>query len=98
VAARDGAEALDVLRRERPDLLLLDVMMPRLSGFEVMESMRRNPDLAGIPVVVLTARGDEIDVRRGLALGARRYVSKPFDVQALVGEVRRHVTPAGKAS
>ncbi|MCM2255397.1 MAG: response regulator [Vicinamibacteria bacterium] len=98
VAARDGAEALDVLRRERPDLLLLDVMMPRLSGFEVMESMRRNPDLAGIPVVVLTARGDEIDVRRGLALGARRYVSKPFDVQALIGEVRRHVTPAGRAS
>ncbi|MCL4820817.1 MAG: response regulator [Vicinamibacteria bacterium] len=98
ITAGDGAEALEALRRERPDLLLLDVMMPRLSGFEVMEMMRRNPDLAGIPVVVLTARGDEVDVRRGLALGARRYVSKPFDVQALIGEVRRHVAPAGRAS
>ncbi len=91
VVAYDGREALDVMARRRPDLVLLDVMMPELSGFEVLEAMGRNEATAGIPVVVLTARGDDVDAQRGMALGARRYMSKPFDVRALVAEVRRHV-------
>jgi DNA-binding response OmpR family regulator len=90
-AARDGREALQAMVRERPDLVLLDIMMPELSGFDVLEAMARDPSTSGIPVVVLTARGDQVDARSGLALGARRYLSKPFDVRALVAEIRRQV-------
>jgi signal transduction histidine kinase/DNA-binding response OmpR family regulator len=89
--AYDGRQALESMTRLRPDLVLLDVMMPELSGFEVLEAMGRDERTAGIPVVVLTARGDDVDARRGLALGARKYVSKPFDVRALMAEVRRHI-------
>jgi signal transduction histidine kinase/DNA-binding response OmpR family regulator len=90
-AARNGREALQAMVHGRPDLVLLDIMMPDLSGFEVLEAMARDPAISGIPVVVLTARGDEVDARSGLALGARNYMSKPFDVRALVAEIRRHV-------
>jgi two-component system phosphate regulon response regulator PhoB len=68
-------------------------MMPEMSGFEVLEALARDENTAGIPVLVLTARGDENDARRGLELGARRYMSKPFDVRALIAEVRRHLGP-----
>jgi DNA-binding response OmpR family regulator len=95
--ARNGREALESIARERPDLVLLDIMMPELSGFEVLEAMARDPSMAGLPVVVLTARGDEMDARSGLALGARRYLSKPFDVRALVAEIRRHVGRGGRS-
>jgi signal transduction histidine kinase/DNA-binding response OmpR family regulator len=97
LVAYDGREALDLMARRRPDLVLLDIMMPELSGFEVLEAMGRNESMAGIPVVVLTARGDEVDAQKGLALGARRYMSKPFDVRALVAEVRRHLGGLGPA-
>ncbi|MBI3932891.1 MAG: response regulator [Acidobacteria bacterium] len=91
LVAYDGRQALDVMARQRPDLILLDIMMPELSGFEVLEAMGRNEATAGIPVVVLTARGDDVDAQKGLALGARKYMSKPFEVRALITEVRRHI-------
>jgi len=91
LVARNGRQALELMTRKRPDLLLLDLMMPELGGFEVLEAMRANAELASIPVVILTARGDAEDEERGLALGARRFMSKPFDVKDLVAEVRRHV-------
>jgi signal transduction histidine kinase/DNA-binding response OmpR family regulator len=97
LVAYDGREALEVMTRERPDLILLDVMMPELSGFEVLEAMARNESTAGIPVLVLTARGDDVDARKGLALGARKYMSKPFEVRALISEVRRHIGGGGVA-
>jgi DNA-binding response OmpR family regulator/two-component sensor histidine kinase len=89
--AHHGRQAVELIGRKRPDLVILDIMMPEMSGFEVLEALRGEPDTAGIPVLVLTARGDEQDMRRGLALGARRYMSKPFDVTALIAEVRRHL-------
>jgi len=89
--AHHGRQAVELIGRKRPDLVILDIMMPEMSGFQVLEALAADPATANIPVLVLTARGDEQDVQRGLALGARRYMSKPFDVTALVAEVRRHL-------
>ena len=91
LVARDGRQALELIARRRPDLVVLDIMMPHLSGFEVLEAMGKAESTAAIPVVVLTARQDDADARRGLALGAKRYMSKPFDIRALIAEVRKHL-------
>jgi DNA-binding response OmpR family regulator len=93
LVAHDGRQALEVLQRRTPDLVLLDLMLPELSGFEVLESLAKDARTSSIPVVVLTARGGESDQQRGLALGARRYMSKPFDVRDLIAEVQRQVGP-----
>src|SRR6266540_1832485 len=93
--AHDGRRALELIARKGPDLVILDIMMPEMSGFEVLEALARDQATSTIPVLVLTARGNESDVRRGLALGAKRYLSKPFDLRALIAEVRRRLgTPA----
>jgi signal transduction histidine kinase/DNA-binding response OmpR family regulator len=89
--AHHGRQALELIARKRPDLVILDIMMPEMSGFEVLEALARDQTTAAIPVLVLTARGDDNDARRGLALGAKRYMSKPFDLGALIAEVRRHL-------
>jgi DNA-binding response OmpR family regulator/anti-sigma regulatory factor (Ser/Thr protein kinase) len=91
--AHHGRQALELIARKRPDLVILDIMMPEMSGFEVLEALARDQSTSAIPVLVLTARGDESDARRGLALGAKRYISKPFDLRALITEVRRHLGP-----
>ena len=99
MVARDGRQALELVKRRRPDLVVLDIMMPEMSGFEVLEALRGDRTMAGLPVLVLTARGGKDDAARGLALGARRYMSKPVDVKDLIAEVRRHVAarPGGDA-
>ncbi len=95
-----GAEAVDAIESERPDLVVLDLMLPERSGYEILEDLRRIPETADVPVVVLTARRDEIDRIKGLELGADDYVTKPFNVQELtlrVAAVLRRVRarPAG---
>lgn len=87
--ARDGQEALDALRRERPALVLLDVMMPRKSGFDVCQELRAEADeaLRATPVLMLTAKGRETDIAKGLALGANAYMTKPFSTRELVAKV-----------
>jgi two-component system, OmpR family, phosphate regulon response regulator PhoB len=90
----DGGEALRAIERERPDLVVLDVMLPEASGLDVLRELRRRPDLASIPVVLLTARREEQDRIEGLSLGADDYVPKPFSPQELVlrvGAVLRRV-------
>jgi CheY-like chemotaxis protein len=83
VLARDGAEALERAKRELPDLCVLDVMMPRLTGYEVTRSLRRDPATRAIPVILLTARVQEADVEHGLQAGADAYVRKPFSPKEL---------------
>jgi len=86
--ARDGLEALDTLRRERPTLLLLDVMMPMKTGFEVCQEVRADDELKDTLILMLTAKGRETDVAKGLALGADDYITKPFSTKELVRKVR----------
>lgn len=89
--ARDGQEALDAVAAEPPDLLLLDVMLPRLSGFDVCQRIRANPDWRHLRVVMLSAKGRAAEVDKGLALGADAYVTKPFAIKDLLAEVARQL-------
>ena len=86
--AHDGEEALDVLRRERPRLVLLDVMMPKKSGFEVCQELRADKAIRDTLVLMLTAKGRDTDVAKGLGVGADAYVTKPFSTRELVQKVR----------
>jgi two-component system, OmpR family, alkaline phosphatase synthesis response regulator PhoP len=92
--ARDGNEALEAIEREAPDLVLLDVMLPRLSGYDVCQRIRQNPGLANVRVIMLTARGREVEVTKGLALGADAYVTKPFSTRDLLEQIRRQLGDA----
>ncbi len=85
--ANDGEEALESLVSFRPDLVLLDVMMPRLSGFDVLQRIRTHSELPNPVVIMLTAKGREAEAERGRALGADRYITKPFSTQELVAVV-----------
>ncbi len=87
VIARDGEEALQVIRRERPDLVLLDVMMPKKTGFEVCQEVRADDTLQTIKILMLTAKGRDTDVAKGTALGADAYMTKPFATRDLVQKV-----------
>ena len=87
LVARDGAQALELIEREHPDLVLLDVMMPHKTGFEVCQAVRATPGLEGTRILMLTARGRETDVAKGLALGANAYMTKPFSTRELVDQV-----------
>ena len=86
--ARDGDEALALIRSERPALVLLDVMMPRKSGFEVCQAVRADEALAGVKILMLTAKGRDTDVAQGLGVGADGYMTKPFSTKDLAARVR----------
>jgi len=86
--ARDGEEALLAAREQKPDLVLLDWMLPLLSGLEVCRQMRRMPETRAVPIIMLTARGEEGDKLRGLDSGADDYVTKPFSPSELVARIR----------
>ena len=85
--ARDGQQALDTIAREAPDLVLLDVMMPLKTGFEVCASVRANPALAYTRILMLSAKGRDTDLAKGMALGADAYMTKPFATRELVAKV-----------
>jgi two-component system phosphate regulon response regulator PhoB len=87
-SALDGDEALMLIGERRPDLVLLDWMLPKLSGIEVCRQIRRKPETRDVPVVMLTARGEEADKVRGLNTGADDYITKPFSVPELLARVR----------
>jgi len=87
LVARDGQEALDTIAREKPDLVLLDVMMPSKSGFEICQAVRASEDLQATKILMLTAKGRDTDVAKGLALGADAYMTKPFSTRELVQKV-----------
>ena len=99
-AVSDGASGLAQIRKSAPDLLLLDLMLPKLSGLEICKEVRRDETLNRLPVLILTARGEEADRVVGLELGADDYVTKPFSPRELVARVKallRRVEPAGPA-
>ena len=87
LVARDGQEALDTIAREQPALVLLDVMMPHKTGFEVCQAVRADEALQATRILMLTAKGRETDVAKGLALGANAYMTKPFSTRELVQKV-----------
>jgi DNA-binding response OmpR family regulator len=86
--ATDGDAALEALRAERPALAVLDVMMPKRTGYEVLAALRADPALAGLKVILLSARVQESDVERGLDAGADAYLAKPFKAGELVARVQ----------
>jgi two-component system alkaline phosphatase synthesis response regulator PhoP len=95
--ARDGAEALDRIGRRAPDLLVLDLMLPQMSGLEICRRMRSNPETAKLPILVVTAKSAEVDRILGLEMGADDYVVKPFSPREVVARVKallRRANPA----
>jgi DNA-binding response OmpR family regulator len=88
VLARTGDEALEAIRREKPALVLLDVMMPGKSGLEVCQAVRADESLAGVKILMLTAKGRDTDVAQGLGVGADGYMTKPFSTKELAARVR----------
>ena len=86
--ADDGERGLALVRSERPDLVLLDVMMPKMNGFEVCRVIRGDPALTGVRILMLTAKGREAEREKGLELGADAYVTKPFSTRDLVARVK----------
>lgn len=91
--ARDGDEALEVAERVRPDLILLDVNMPRKDGYEVCRILRERESLAGTKVIMLTAKGQTLERKKGLEVGADEYVTKPFSAEDLLAKIRAMTEP-----
>ncbi len=85
--ARDGQEALDILQTQIPDMVILDIMMPLVDGFETLEQIKKNDSLQNCKVMFLTAKNKESDIEKGLALGADAYLTKPFSIKKVVDKV-----------
>jgi DNA-binding response OmpR family regulator len=87
-AVDDGEAALAAIAQDPPDLVLLDVMMPKKDGYEVCQTVRANPDWKAVKIIMLTAKGRDVEREKGLALGADDYITKPFATRDLVEKVR----------
>jgi DNA-binding response OmpR family regulator len=93
VGAQTGKGAIELCRRERPDLILLDIMLPDSDGLDICKGIRSHPELAHIPVIFLTARASEADRIVGLELGANDYIVKPFFIRELIARIKIHFRP-----
>ncbi|OFX25622.1 MAG: two-component system response regulator [Anaeromyxobacter sp. RBG_16_69_14] len=87
--ATDGEAALKVMAERVPDLVVLDVMLPKMNGFEVCQQIRENPGWRGMRILMLTARGRDREIAKGLGLGADAYVTKPFSTSDLVARIKQ---------
>ncbi len=92
-ATGDGEEALDLIRRDRPDVVLLDIMLPKRNGYEVCRAVKADPAISSIPVIMLTAKGQEVEILKGLELGASAYIAKPFGNAEVLEAVRAALEP-----
>ncbi len=90
--ARDGEAALQAIEDRAPDLVLLDVMLPKRDGYDVCQAIRADPRWAGVRILMLTARGREIEREKGLALGADEYIPKPFSTREVVERVKHYLS------
>ncbi|MFN0186197.1 MAG: response regulator transcription factor [Aquabacterium sp.] len=95
--ATDGQQALDQALQDMPDLVLLDVMMPRVSGWEVCQRLRALPQAATLRIIMLSAKGREVEVNKGLAMGADAYITKPFAIADVLRQVQQQLA-AGSAA
>jgi two-component system alkaline phosphatase synthesis response regulator PhoP len=86
--ATDGPEALEVVRSERPNLIILDILLPTLNGYEVCEKLKHDPEFARIPVLMLTAKAQENDIILAKKVGADAYISKPFEASLLLFHIK----------
>ena len=96
MAASNGEEAVQAAARELPDLVLLDVRMPRMTGYDACRIMKANPDLHDVPIVFLSAKGQEAEIQSGLEAGAEEYLLKPFSPDELTNRVRTILSKFGK--
>jgi two-component system, OmpR family, alkaline phosphatase synthesis response regulator PhoP len=96
--ARDGEEALRKIREFRPQLVFLDIMMPLKNGYHVCAEVREDPELASTHIIMLSAKGQQIDRERGLLGGADEYITKPFSPREIIARVRTIMTTAGQAT
>lgn len=94
LTARDGQEALDKASTERPDLIFLDVLMPRLDGFQTCRVLRSRTETKNVPIILVTTRGEPHYVRQGFESGCTDYITKPFDGEELLAKVRSHLEEA----
>lgn len=92
VLARDGEEALNIARRDKPDLIILDILMPKKDGYYVCRTLKEDPETAHIKVVILTALAQELDCQKALASGADGYLTKPFSPMALLEKLEQSLT------
>lgn len=92
IAANNGLEGLKKAEKEKPDLILLDVMMPRMDGLDVLRRLKDNPGTAAIPVLMLTATDDTESISRARDLGVKDYIVKPFNFDALLDSVKRYLS------
>lgn len=88
ITASDGAEAVDVATASRPDLILMDVIMPRMGGFEAVRELRSRPETSATPIIMVTTRGESDEVEEGWEAGCNDYVTKPVDSEELLTKVR----------
>jgi DNA-binding response OmpR family regulator len=88
MVAENGEDALELIYKHKPDLVLLDIMLPGIDGFEVCEIIRLNPDYRNVKILFLTAKGREVEIAKGMALGADDYITKPFTNVALISKVK----------
>ena len=96
VAAANGEEAVALAPKENPDLILMDVRMPRMTGYEACRILKANPEMKDIPVVFLSAKGQESEIQTGLGVGAEEYLLKPFAPDQLTERVRAILAKFGK--
>lgn len=97
VLASNGADAVELAVEERPDLILMDVRMPRMTGYQACEALKQKPETQETPVIFLSAKGQESEIQEGLGVGAVKYILKPFAPDDLTAQVRQVLEALGKA-
>ncbi|MCS7282202.1 MAG: response regulator [Anaerolineae bacterium] len=98
ILATNGAEAVELAEANPPDLIILDVRMPKMSGYEACRRLKENPRTSSVPVVFLSAKGQDSEIQQGLASGADEYILKPFAPDELIQQVRDILNRAGRNS